>query len=127
MTEIITYCRSGISWNVTNGNNISLWNDHWIINNISLRHLIQGPIPKHELNKSVASLISNSVWDISSLSFILPPQIISFINNTPIFRNHQGVDTPYWHFTSDGNFTSSSAYLYILYQNNHWITKFPPN
>ncbi|OIT08561.1 hypothetical protein A4A49_18171 [Nicotiana attenuata] len=72
MVKNIDYCRSGTSWNITNGKNINLWTDKWIANNLSLRNLIHGPIPKHELYIPVAQLISHSTWYTSNLSFLLP-------------------------------------------------------
>lgn len=103
MIKVAQYCRDGTGWNVAHGTRISLWYDRWIVNNLSLRHLIQGPIPRNELNKSIASIITNASRDISTLSFILPPQIHSLINNTVIDQSPYAQDTPYWHHTLDGN------------------------
>lgn len=74
MIKVAQYCRDGTGWNIAHGTRISLWHDRWIDNNLSLRHLIQGPIPRNKLNKSVASIITNASWDLSTLSFILPLQ-----------------------------------------------------
>ncbi|OIT38302.1 hypothetical protein A4A49_56954, partial [Nicotiana attenuata] len=89
MIKNIDYCRSGTSWNITNGKNTNIWTDLGIANNLSLRHLIHGPIPKHKLYIPVAQLISHSTWDTSNLSFLLPPQIISFIQNTSSLQHNK--------------------------------------
>ncbi|OIT22848.1 hypothetical protein A4A49_60294 [Nicotiana attenuata] len=82
MIKKINYCRTGTSWNITNGKNINLWSDHWIENNLSLRHLIQGPIPKHELHKPVAHLISHSTRDTLISPFYCPHK------SCPSYKTH---------------------------------------
>lgn len=114
MTKVSTLCTQGTSWNVATGHAIHMWHDHWIAPNTSLHQLIQGYLPHHETFSPLTRIIRNNKWDLSYLSFILPPHVINLINNTLLHASPQTVDQPFWNHTPTGFFSTSSANHQIL-------------
>lgn len=71
-----TYRQMGSKWIIETGNHINFWNDHWIDNNTSLRSLIHDPLPLLEYQRPVSSYINNTRWNLDSIPFDLPRELL---------------------------------------------------
>lgn len=114
MTKIAPICHQGTARNIGNGRNISLWYDHWISPNFSLRQLIQGPVLSHESIFPLSYIILPSTYNLSTLSFELPTSISLLIHNTNVLPSSTQMDLLHWHLTSNGLFSTDFAYRLFL-------------
>lgn len=125
MAKAASLCRQETAWNIASGIAINLWNDKWISPNLSLRQLIQGPLLRHESSLPLSHILRSSHYHLELQSFDLPSHITLLIHNTHVLTNPSNSDLPHWSHTSDGVFSTSSAYhLYVLYQ-HHSPLPFP--
>ena len=116
----------GLKWSIANGNMVKAWGDFWLPSG-PLRHQIEGPLTEGEENISVKMLLDN--W--SSISFILPDNIVKEIQGTPTAVNPNQEDILVWAFSKDGSFSLKSAYLLAKGLNplnleaspGHWVWK----
>ena len=116
----------GLKWSIANGNMVKAWGDFWLPSG-PLRHQIEGPLTEGEENISVKMLLDN--W--SSISFILPDNIVKEIQGTPSAVNSNQEDILVWAFSKDGSFSLKSAYLLAKGLNplnleaspGHWVWK----
>ncbi|KAK4724028.1 hypothetical protein R3W88_026807 [Solanum pinnatisectum] len=76
--------KKGISWNISNGEEVNLWEDKWIEATLTLRETIQGPLTEQDIHLLVSHMLSNNSWDPSKLSFDIPSHIKESILNTYI-------------------------------------------
>uniref|UniRef100_A0A2N9FQ21 Reverse transcriptase domain-containing protein n=1 Tax=Fagus sylvatica TaxID=28930 RepID=A0A2N9FQ21_FAGSY len=104
-------CDKGKRWVIQNGKTINFWHDNWLDPG-PLRQLISGPLLPHESEQKICELWdSHGEWDLRHLSFQLPDDITRLISATsrpitPILE-----DSFCWKPTSNGQFSSKSAYL----------------
>lgn len=101
------------------GRTINAWYDTWLQQ--SLRKQIYGPLPQNEEHRKVNSLkrISPHMksWNLTDLPFTLPPNIKFQILSEPLPQlNDTRKDNISWKLNKDENFTSKSAYNFILTQ-----------
>ena len=103
-------CDLAKGWTIGNGRTISLWTDRWL-NSTTLRSCISGLLHRHE-----ASLTLHELWDtqghwcLDHLSFTIPPNLSAIIKATPKPLTHEREDSVLWHPTSNGLFSTHSAY-----------------
>uniref|UniRef100_A0A2N9IHI9 Reverse transcriptase domain-containing protein n=1 Tax=Fagus sylvatica TaxID=28930 RepID=A0A2N9IHI9_FAGSY len=107
-------CDKGMGHLIQNGRTIKFWTDNWLDSG-PLRNLISGPLLHHE-----ESLHLNEVWDSSgswcldTLSMLLPPSIINTILAVPRPITSPLEDGICWKPSSNGLFSSASAYKIAL-------------
>ena len=101
--------RNGLRWVVHNGQHVSFWNDKWV-GNQPLRDVIQGPMTLEESGFRVCDLIEGaSFWDLSKLSFDLPPSICAQIKSLYLCTLSHLEDCIVCD-TVDGSFSLRNAY-----------------
>lgn len=108
-----------ISHIVSNGTNISLWNDNWI-HISSLRKLLISPIPLVDLSKTISTIISYSEeslsWNLASIPFPIPDHIASMIKNISLpLPSSDQKDSIFWKLTPNGIFTLKLACKSLTY------------
>ncbi|XP_056685392.1 uncharacterized protein [Spinacia oleracea] len=104
------------AWYIGDGDNINLWHDNWTGKG-PLRSLVAGPMNTGEEHKKLSSIISNGKWNIKYLSFILPADLVLWIQAIPLPQF--GRDGPYCSLTLGLKFDSKTAY------NTIWRNLFP--
>ncbi|OIT25000.1 hypothetical protein A4A49_59408, partial [Nicotiana attenuata] len=70
-------CSKASRWVVNRGNRVNFLTDTWIPNQPALRQLIEGPLTQNDLQIKVETIHNMGTWNTSSLSFDLPPHILS--------------------------------------------------
>ncbi|XVF38280.1 hypothetical protein REPUB_Repub20aG0087100 [Reevesia pubescens] len=120
----------GLIWRVADGSSIYFWTDNWLGTPI----VDQLPPGFHITNISAKVnefLDSNGSWDSSSIFSQVPVDIALQIFGYPLPRVQNQKDRQIWRLTSNGSFTSKSAYVDLLpsYPNNFsklgWIWHLP--
>lgn len=117
------------------GDKAKLFLDRWIPHKPPLRELIEGPLPHNGDNITVGTLLTDGGWNLSSISFELPPAILQYMEDTLAHSNPTKEDIMYWSTTPNGRFTTNSVYTSIAEKGNAqppfdfpWIWKLPaPN
>lgn len=103
-------CNSGILWHPSKNLCLNIWHNNWIYNTLTLRSIIEGPLNISDLNLSLGNLYKGKVWDISKISFELPPDIINSIYLTPTPSKNSMVDDLSWKLNSMGALSAKSCY-----------------
>ncbi|OIT39909.1 putative ribonuclease h protein, partial [Nicotiana attenuata] len=103
-------CQKGINWIIGNGENINLWNNRWINQGNNLRNSIQGPLQNGEEDMKVSSIIQHGSFNLSTLSFEIPEDIIQKIHSTYIQQSQPGRDKISWNSPGHNSFSIKAAY-----------------
>lgn len=56
-------CQNGLKWKIGIGQHINFWDDPWLHAGITIRSLIQGPLPSNQKNIKVSSFLNKDGWD----------------------------------------------------------------
>ncbi|GKV52575.1 hypothetical protein SLEP1_g59152 [Rubroshorea leprosula] len=115
--------KMGLRWRVGTGDNINFWNDIWV-GDLPLRCHLVGPLDRDSLSWTVSHVISTSRdWKVEVLLELLPLEVVEEIRAIPLASQAEVCDTLYWAGTTDGNFTTKSAFSLI--QRSHHQIVFP--
>ena len=87
--------REGMSWIVGNGNTIRIWTDPWLPHG-SPHSYIEGPIIRHEEDRTVSSLRLSHSWNFEALHFPLSTHLKNIIQGTPVAHFTSLEDTFLW-------------------------------
>ncbi|GLT30109.1 hypothetical protein SLA2020_049290 [Shorea laevis] len=111
--------RLGVRWRVGSGQHIKLWQDIWVGDKILLDHA-SNSVPPYLLNSSVADIIdSNGNWQLDQIGEFLPAHVLHLIHAVPLSTVGSIEDNIYWHNSTTGEFTVSSAFKLIQQQKLH--------
>ncbi|GKU95851.1 hypothetical protein SLEP1_g9158 [Rubroshorea leprosula] len=106
----------GVRWQVGSSSNIKFWHDTWVGHKKLLDFAIQ-PIPQELIDLPVASFISSDKnWDLSPIIELLPLNVLDSITVIPLSITDQFTDSPFWHGSTTGDFTVSSAFAMLQSQ-----------
>ena len=103
----------GVRWLPGRNNDLSFWNDRWL-NQGSVRHLIQGPLPLASEEDKVKDLVTSVGWNWERIPFELPLCCKKEIQATPFTRTGPSQDRLIWMGSRDGEFDIKSAYRHAV-------------
>lgn len=98
--------QKGISWNISDGMKIHLWDDNRIEASHSLRQVTHNPIHKSEINLLV-------------ITFDNPLDMKASIITTYTQKSSHKIDTYFWNQSVDGKFNTKSVYELYLSNTRH--------
>ncbi|GKV42563.1 hypothetical protein SLEP1_g49947 [Rubroshorea leprosula] len=103
----------GIKWTPLDGNDISFWNDPWVLN-LPLSSMLQGPLSEADNNLLVADIFPNGLFDPSLISYPFSDCLLDTIKATPISKTMASQDSFAWNGSPNGSFsTKSTCILYF--------------
>lgn len=77
-----------------------------------MRNLIEGPLTQGEDQLIVKQYFdSNHEWNLQSISFELPEELLNTIKATPFSYAQDSEDTLIWAYSKNGFFSLKAAYL----------------
>lgn len=110
---------SNLVWRVGNGNSINFCTDQWIPNVGCLRELTIRPLSQVEMGDNINHFVTASgQWDWRRISEWLPIQIVEQIKSVIPPHVLSGDDTLAWNGSTDGSFSTSLAYNFLLTARN---------
>lgn len=123
----------GAKWYIARESKLNFWFDRWSDQG-PLRSLMQGPLLREEDQLEVKDVISASGWNLSSISMVLPKEVLSEIIATPFVVATSSTDRLARIGIANGSFSLQSAYeLAVECGDNHqfkrqriWKTKILP-
>ncbi|XP_026417291.1 uncharacterized protein LOC113312772 [Papaver somniferum] len=89
-------------WLVGNGEDISLWNDSWILDASISKYFPRNEYIQQNINMKVKQLIVNNSWNI-------PEEMLTFFSTDDLPLLSSTSDKLVWTATQDGEFSVSSA------------------
>lgn len=99
-----------IYWCVGNGNDISVWNDSWIVPGFKLKDPVQS-IPSELSQIRVAELVDDhGHWNLAPIEHLIPQVIRHRIRAIIPPNIDNGIDLKLWPENSHGDFTLASSY-----------------
>ena len=107
----------GAAYLVRNGATTCFWLDTWI----GMEPLITkatANVPDSDQQLKVNQYWQNNSWAWDKIINILPQEVIFLLSSMFIDTNSTVQDEVYWKYTSNGMFTTNSAYLHSLQENN---------
>ncbi|XP_057418459.1 uncharacterized protein LOC130712657 [Lotus japonicus] len=101
-----------LRWRIGDGNTVRFWYDKWVFSGTVLINHALVDIPAAEAVRTVADYYDHMQgrWKISDLSFLLPGVVLAEVIAMPPPSLSIGSDQVCWGLTSDGLFSSRSAY-----------------
>lgn len=110
--EGIQWLRWGMKWILGDGQNIQVWEDHWIPGG-TLHSRIEGPLMPNEEQWLVSSLWNDHAWTLDFLQVPLPTQLEQRIKGIPVVQLIRIPDSFVWpHNNGICSISSASKYLY---------------
>lgn len=98
-----------IYWCVGNGNDISVWNDSWIVPGFKLKDPVQS-IPSELSPIRVAELVDDhGHWNLAPIEHLIPQVIRHRIRAIIPPNIDNGIDLKLWPENSHGDFTLASS------------------
>ncbi|GLU11404.1 hypothetical protein SLE2022_281540 [Rubroshorea leprosula] len=101
--------QKGIKWVPYNGRSISFWNDCWVMD-APLSNLLSGPISSQDRQLTVADAFVNGRFQPNKISYPIQEDLVRIISATPTAITSSSTDSFCWKGSSDGSFSSTSAY-----------------
>ncbi|XP_057432959.1 uncharacterized protein LOC130725784 [Lotus japonicus] len=101
-----------LRWRIGDGSSVRFWYDKWMFSGTVLINSATVEVPATEAVKTVADYYDHEHgrWNTTPLLHCLPAAVIAEILSMPPPAPSIGSDQVYWGLTSDGRFTSKSAY-----------------
>lgn len=106
--------RQGVKWNVGNGENISLWHDWWCGLQPFAHHYSSTQV--NDRDKVSSPLDKEDNWNTDLIANIVTQQDLQEITQIHRPRFVTYTDAPSWIGTSEGTFSTASAYRIISNQ-----------
>ncbi|CAL1353594.1 unnamed protein product [Linum trigynum] len=111
--------KQGCAWNIHKGNKTKFWADIWIAQ-VPLQELATGTIPEEDRDAKVADFVDEEGrWKVEKFTNILPPEIQHQITAVAVDHMAAEDDTIFWQNTSDGKFSTKSAFCMLQHAPNH--------
>ncbi|CAL1384516.1 unnamed protein product [Linum trigynum] len=108
--------KKGCAWNIKNGRRTKFWLDPWILQ-VPLKEEANGVIPGDMETATVADFVSDEgTWRTELFTDLLPPEISNKVLSTAVDTLSQVEDSLFWHESTDGRFTTKSAYTLLTRQ-----------
>ncbi|KAF7823171.1 putative ribonuclease H protein At1g65750 family [Senna tora] len=108
------YVQDGMVWRLGDGKRVRFWSDPWLPNGLALCQYSLAPFSDADLDKVAADFVSASGgWEWGKFDFLLPNEICSLIAAVPPPSCVVQGDHVAWRHSSDGVFSTKSAYLAI--------------
>ncbi|XP_056689947.1 uncharacterized mitochondrial protein AtMg00310-like [Spinacia oleracea] len=95
------------AWCIGDGIHINLWHDNWT-GKRTISSLVTGPLNRGEETQMLNSVMRDDHWNLNSLSFILPTDLLLWIHAIPIPQF--GEDVPFCSLFKGLHFDSKTAY-----------------
>ncbi|KAJ1426110.1 hypothetical protein SESBI_10495 [Sesbania bispinosa] len=113
----------GTRWIIGDGTKTRFWLDPWLKSGEILHEMANQDIPPHILNAPV-SFFSDGLggWNFSSFQQYIPQNFIPKIMASMGAHQDFGPDFPIWAKTSDGEFTTKSAYSLLHHDLSAYIS-----
>ncbi|GLT51765.1 hypothetical protein SLA2020_251510 [Shorea laevis] len=105
--------REGTGHLVRTGNITKFWKDHWISDAPLLHHALE-PISEEHIDKRIVDYYRDGDWDWNQLNNMLPEEILYQLQLFYLEHDSSKDDECYWKESSNGEFTTSSAYNLLL-------------
>src|ERR1044072_8388673 len=101
-----------LSWRIGDGTVAKFWTDRWLLSGSILCEVGLGTIPAIDVLQNVKEYYdqNTSSWILARFGHLLPQHVVSEILNMPPPAPNIGEDFIIWSLTSDGMFSSKSAY-----------------
>ncbi|CAL5397659.1 unnamed protein product [Camellia sinensis] len=100
--------KKGVKWTIGNGAKVRIWYDWWYGD----RPWVEA-VPNHSLTNSntVDTLLDlEGQWDMHAINTLVPPELVHEILKIHLPRWVNLTDTPSWQGSTDGGFSSATAY-----------------
>lgn len=110
-------CQEGLSYHMDDERSISFLSDKWCTKS-PLRSLIQGPLPENHFTHTVNHYISNKTWNLLTIPFVFPKNILNKITSTFIPKSLSD-DSIVWDYAQNGLFSMKSSYNLLLFTFSH--------
>lgn len=72
-----------------------------------LRNVILGPLTRDEVSLKISDFWCDNSWDLSKISFVLPPFIGNKVKSITLPWFSSGDDQAVWNFSVNGDFQSN--------------------
>ncbi|CAL1353630.1 unnamed protein product [Linum trigynum] len=109
-----TLLRSGCAWNIKNGTATKFWLDPWILQG-PLKDMALEEIPAERLEEMVADLTNeDGMWCTERFAGLLPMDIQDKITSAAVDKFSTEKDTLFWTLSSNGKFSTKTAYESLL-------------
>ncbi|CAA0832753.1 Unknown protein [Striga hermonthica] len=106
---------NGVRWSVGDGTTIRFWRDNWTHSPRPLIYEALSPIPEQQLDWPVSSYVGASgQWRWDLFGHLLPAAVSLRIAAFLPPSREAGLDSRYWGFSENGQFTTKSAYSYLF-------------
>ncbi|XP_050207419.1 uncharacterized protein LOC126656837 [Mercurialis annua] len=108
--------QEGTRWALCNGESVRFWLDPWLDESCILCNLVIQPIPSMEINALDSCYVSlDKQWNWNAFAYLLPESVLAkIIRVIPPDPSH-GDDFMYWGCSSNGLFSTRSAYKSIAH------------
>lgn len=104
-----------IIWRLGRGRTINCWNNNWIPVLGKLENYVQRPLNNLQRSLTVADLTDiHGGWDFEKINHCLPEDILQVIRTINPPNATRSQDRIAWLLNKDGEFSTSSAYEYLL-------------
>ena len=105
LLSLVEEFRSGLKWQLGNGDNINFWKDNWVGRfNLSIYNA-------QNLDNKVSDFITPSKeWNVPKLMTVVPYDIVQRIFSIRIPRYNEASDELVWFENASGNFSAKTAY-----------------
>lgn len=101
----------GLIWQVGDGSTVRFWIAKWLVSGVVLGDVVTTPIPESMLGYPVSYFFDEAIgWKVRWFVEFLPPTVVTEIISSPGPTPSNGPDVPSWGETSDGLFSTKSAY-----------------
>ncbi|XVF17280.1 hypothetical protein REPUB_Repub10bG0106100 [Reevesia pubescens] len=103
----------GLKWKIGDGSRIRFWNDWWVGAQPLINTLSQQS-SEIDVNAKVQDMLSSAgEWNIQQIRDLLPQDQVDEIRGIPLLFNLRSVDSSFWGYSKNGEFTVSSAYTVV--------------
>lgn len=103
--------RGFLTWDVGNGEDTRFWSDNWVPNLQPIMSYIPNMAGQIDLRAKVSDFVNpNGGWNVILLNQSIPSQIINRVTKLPVPSVSRNQDVYLWMASSDGVFSTASAY-----------------
>ncbi|CAL1354334.1 unnamed protein product [Linum trigynum] len=102
--------RKGCAWNIHKGNLTRFWSDVWI-SQVPLQEVATGPIPEEDKQAAIVEFVDDEgAWITERFNTILSADVTDRITALAVDPLASEDDVLFWRLTSDGHFSTKSAF-----------------
>ncbi|CAA0840623.1 Polynucleotidyl transferase- ribonuclease H-like superfamily protein, partial [Striga hermonthica] len=115
LARVWSHVTKGVRWSLGSGTRALFWWDNWSNSPSPLINRVHGVIPEDQLSWSVSKCVNeHGQWNWPSFSSWLQPSDLLRISATLPPQAGAGQDKIFWGLSSNGQFTTKSAYKSLI-------------